>query len=142
MPTPPLSPLGRFAMPLHKLLLVDASPSCRALICLAFADLENQGAILSVSQADAAQQAETIRPDAILLDGNAQTAQALGAALTQRKTTVRIPVISLADLPSTASASPPALAVQIRALLAEARLVNQLARLEELGGSEFVREMV
>jgi len=125
-------------MPLHKLLLVDATPEGRALIARAFPELEKDAAILSVAKGDAVQRAKADRPDVILLDAACE-ARDLVAALAKRNGISRDPVISLAEL---RGLDPAALAAHVRTIFAEARVASQLARLEELGGTAFVREMV
>jgi HPt (histidine-containing phosphotransfer) domain-containing protein len=138
-------------MPLHKLLLVDATVAVRARLAQAFPDLEKGGGLLTATKADAVRRAETDRPDVILVE-DAATAHELIGALTQRKALARFPVIQLAQAGAdgaegaAAAAScrldPAALATQIRSVYAEVRLAGQLARLEELGGDSFVSEMI
>jgi len=128
-------------MPLTRILLVDASADVRALIAQAFPELEKGGAIRAASGTDAVACAEADRPDVILLETWAAGSAALLAALADRKTLARIPVIVLAD-ERTAGPCPAALGERVRHLFSEARLKNQLAHLEELGGPAFVAEMI
>jgi HPt (histidine-containing phosphotransfer) domain-containing protein len=138
-------------MPLHKLLLVDATVDVRARLAQAFPDMEREGGLLTATKSDAVRRAETDRPDVILVE-DAAVARELIDALTQRKTLARFPVIQLtqagADGAEGAAAAvscrlePAALGMQIRSVYAEVRLASQLARLEELGGDSFVCEMI
>lgn len=125
-------------MPINRMLLVDASPALDTALRHAFPHLEGEGAIVRLGRGEAVQQVAALRPDVVLLAGAADPATV--AALEAPRPHTFIPVLRAGALDL--ELDPAALARTVREEFAEARLEAQLARLEELGGTPFVQEMI
>ncbi len=125
-------------MAIRKLLLADADDAVRA----ALESVDSWHTFQAVEPAEALAICEAERPDVVLVCANHDGA--LCQLLQGKRATARIPVLLLGtgagQLPR--AGDPDSFGLRLRSLFEAVKLDGAVARLHELGGVTFVREMI
>lgn len=139
-------------MPIQKLLLAEGDAAARSAATALIQQATTWEVLIANDAAEAKRLTETTRPDLLLLSGDWLAALGtdfptrLGAAKSTARVVVLISVPpEVGEVPGAPAVRKPfdaTLPGQLRTLFEAGRLKLQLARLDDIGGADFVREMI